>query len=118
MGGHLHHLTPLRNGGVNATQNLIPLCHVCHDDIEELAQLGVTDEEFLQIPTTVDLLITNRQRGVVPDMSFEDLLKLTRKIGREMESAKYEEKREEGWPDYCDLWEEEKRVFPLIAGID
>ena len=36
----MHHLSPLRKGGPNTADNLIPLCHVCHNDVEELVQLG------------------------------------------------------------------------------
>ncbi len=116
--GHLHHLTPLRKGGMNDVENLIPLCHVCHEDIEELTQLNVTVEEFLKIPTTVDLLIANRYRLDCPDMSFEDVVILTRKIGREMETVKYEGKRQEDWPEYDELWAAEKEVFPLLAKVE
>lgn len=112
--GHLHHLTPLRKGGENNEANLIPLCHVCHDDIEELTQLDVTTDEFLSIPTTVDLLLANRHRSCDPNLPYDELVSLVRRIGREMESAKYEGKREPEWPEYWDLWAEEKEVFPLL----
>ena len=119
-GGHLHHVVPLRRGGAIGAENLIPLCHNCHDDIEEIAQLGVTAEEFLAIPTTADILIANRNRSVHPKLPYHRVLALTRKIGRAMEETKYEEKREEKYPDwlsYEDLWEAEKEAFPLIRNI-
>ena len=114
----MHHLSPLRKGGPNTADNLIPLCHVCHNDVEELVQLGITAEEFLKIPTTVDFLIASRNRDIDQNKSFEEVLDLTRRIGREMESAKYEEKRQEDWPEYWDLWAAEKAAFPLLENID
>ena len=117
-GGHFHHVVPLRRGDSVGAENLIPLCHNCHDAIEEVAQLRVTVEEFLAIPTTADILIANRNRSVHPKLPYYKVLALTRKIGREMEAVKYEEKRQEGWPEYDELWAAEKEVFPLLADVE
>ena len=41
----MHHIIPIRNGGTNELENLIPLCKNCHQDIHYLGQNQMTSDD-------------------------------------------------------------------------
>lgn len=116
-GGHLHHVIPIIKGGKTGLDNLVPLCHSCHDDVHRFNHDVLSLKDFVCIPDQYSMGVGVLTGAFDSDLSTRETFDLIMRCGRNIEMLKYEEKRPDDWPEYSVLWEEELAVFPKMAEV-
>ncbi|WP_081101887.1 HNH endonuclease [Bacillus cereus group sp. BfR-BA-01448] len=53
---HLHHKIPLKTGGTNEYENLIPLCEECHWEFQRHFEAVKSHEYFMGTPKYTELI--------------------------------------------------------------
>lgn len=80
-GIHLHHKTPLGDGGTNDFSNLVPLCVVCHVEWHNIEHF-ISFDELMELPNGLEIaaLFSKNPNIIVGDqqISLKELIRTTR----------------------------------------
>lgn len=61
----LHHKIAMADGGSNDYSNLIPLCSLCHTEWHHALEGNLSFDEFLELPSVIEMAVFMRQNPVI-----------------------------------------------------